>query len=1203
MKSSMTKKSLVGMIIHPARFHRAIKKSNFKQMKCLITLLGVVGMLAISSPGSAQSFTIQSGKWSSPSTWNDGIVPNASSGSIEILHAVSIPADTLLTVDELTVNHTLFIEAGATLVVAYDSTKTYDLDVRPTGILDVYGTLVCEDSVRLEGTSAINTFFREGSMYEHRFVGIAGKPPLATWDINATMALTGFVSSRSLNTTPWNQSYGNILYDCPNQSTSSFIELLGNIQDVRGNFVVKNTNGGVLRFTLDRQALNTINIGGDLVIEGNSEVWFSRAANTVINIGGDFKLFSTATASCYFTTTGTCEVNVAGNFIMNSTSPLRLASATALGVGTMKLQGDFTVEQGTITVRRPGTGLGYIELTGTEPQNFFNAGTITEAVTTDILNPNGVNFLPGTTITGDIVIRAGTTLSLPETDFNFTANMIAEPGGILNANQGTVILTGANYQAVDLANNTLHHVIINKPSAAVHFSSSVGLSGNLTVSSTNTTIQSDGNLVILSASDDGDEDAAIGSLPVGSTIEGDVTVQRFMAGEGRIYRYISSAVSNATVAQLQEDFPITGTFVDPSTGPGINAVNPSFFYYDETLAGDGGWIAYPTNGLASENLLVPGVGYAAFIRQAIASTRWSVTGLLNQGDINLPVTFTGTSVDDRWNLVGNPYAAAIDWDAAGWVKERIAPGIAIRDNALGDFRYWDGSIGNLESGRIAKGQALWVRATEPLPVLTVSEVVKTLDSQAFFRKSINEPDYIKITVSNEQHTDHTNLRLRDGATELIDDFDIPKFTNDGVNIAFEAAGISLAIAAFDKVDCEKSIPLKLYFPTRSDGTFIRSPVGNYRISASRYQVFKGATIFLYDSFTNQQIDISKNAYSFSITTDKDSQVSNRFSIQLSTHILPPVPTLLQANDVHCEHEEAYEVVLDNTFKGIRYEALLNGTVVASTLQQDDGEIRLEIARNLFHDTDNEVTIRYLNGCQVAIANQYTVRVEKNPIPEIGVEFFCGATTAMLHIENGLSGNTYSWFSGGVQIDQTTEPFVQVPISKDTTFFHVSVLSITGCESPRTEVRVIKSAVEEVNIREDNGVLYSNYAHENQWYLNSNILKGYTRNELEPTQSGQYAVQVRMANCIIEAFYDFVFQDENILVYPNPTHNQVTARVPKGERLVHVTLINLQGKEVVSSWMETPLKESVLNMELINAGMYTLKLTTDKSSYFIRVVKL
>ncbi len=112
-----------------------------------------------------------------------------------------------------------------------------------------------------------------------------------------------------------------------------------------------------------------------------------------------------------------------------------------------------------------------------------------------------------------------------------------------------------------------------------------------------------------------------------------------------------------------------------------------------------------------------GRGYTMFVRGNVLTTAlWDLRGPINSGLINLPVSFTssGTTADDGWNLVGNPYPSTIDWNAAsGWGKNNINATIYIRDNGTGSGQYatWNGVVGtNGGSQYIAAGQAFWVKA-------------------------------------------------------------------------------------------------------------------------------------------------------------------------------------------------------------------------------------------------------------------------------------------------------------------------------------------------------------------------------------------------------------------------------------------------------------------------------------------------------------
>src|SRR6187549_1881557 len=233
-------------------------------MKSLTTNLGVVGVIMLFSYASsnAQTFTVQSGKWSSPSVWSSGIVPDSTAGSIIINHKIRLPADTVLKVDQLTLNDTLIIEAGSILLLSNGLTKIPDLQILSGG-LKVYGRLICLDSTTTSGTTTENTFFYDGSTYEHRFFSVAGTPPVATWSANSNLEITGYRSTKTLNHVLWSQSFGNVIYNCPNQLSSATIEFAGRLKNIKGNFLIQSSGSSYIRLSLDATTLTTINIGGD----------------------------------------------------------------------------------------------------------------------------------------------------------------------------------------------------------------------------------------------------------------------------------------------------------------------------------------------------------------------------------------------------------------------------------------------------------------------------------------------------------------------------------------------------------------------------------------------------------------------------------------------------------------------------------------------------------------------------------------------------------------------------------------------------------------------------------------------------------------------------------------------------------------------------------------------------------------------------
>jgi len=125
---------------------------------------------------------------------------------------------------------------------------------------------------------------------------------------------------------------------------------------------------------------------------------------------------------------------------------------------------------------------------------------------------------------------------------------------------------------------------------------------------------------------------------------------------------LSSPVTNAFASDWKSEFPITGTFNDPSTQAewpaiaGINQTSPSMFIYNEahtpTATTDDRYESFPPNGSASTGTaLVNGNGYAAFVRQT-APIVLNLTGTPQQGPAPVNVTAQSGGGNDGWNLIG-----------------------------------------------------------------------------------------------------------------------------------------------------------------------------------------------------------------------------------------------------------------------------------------------------------------------------------------------------------------------------------------------------------------------------------------------------------------------------------------------------------------------------------------------------------------------
>ena len=428
---------------------------------------------------------------------------------------------------------------------------------------------------------------------------------------------------------------------------------------------------------------------------------------------------------------------------INATGTVDLNSAVTVN-------GDVNLDGGTLDV-----GANNITMAGSNWSD--NSGTFDPGTGSVIFS--STTTIGGTDTSpdfGDIQVNATASLTLPAGNLDVSGDLQINSGAGVNTNSGTVRLNGTSDQNIGAGGASLNNITIDKASGNILLDNALSMTGILDIQ-TATEFQSDGNLTLISSSDGTSGNASIASLPSGASVTGNVITQRYMSGEGRIWRYFSSPITNATVSALQDDFPVTGSFTGASTGVGLLG-NPSLFYYDETEIDviDTGYVAYPV--ASNSETLVVGRGYVTFIREDTNPTVLDLTGPVNQGNISFSPTFTssGNSGDDGWNLVGNPYPSSIDWDnIGGWTKTNISSTIYVPDNSSGNlvFQEWNGSVGSLTDGIIASGQSFWIQATSASPVLNITEQAKTNTTGEFFRTNNVVPNAVTLLLDDGEKVD------------------------------------------------------------------------------------------------------------------------------------------------------------------------------------------------------------------------------------------------------------------------------------------------------------------------------------------------------------------------------------------------------------------------------------------------------------------
>jgi fibronectin-binding autotransporter adhesin len=1000
--------------------------------------------------------------------------------------------------------------------------------------------------------------------------------------------------------------------------------------------------------SLTTSLLSEVTLDAQLNVLGNVSFATGTILNAnaaLLNTGGNWSFAGTLNA-----TTGAVVFNGTGNQSVSQSTfndvIINKTAGVATLTGDLVINGDLTVTAGTIdivsfSVNRSTTGGGTFSLSNGASLRLAGASNFPANYDTQILGSsssvvyNGAtqNITP-TTYGNLILSNAGTksfSASTPTEAINLTINAattlpiaaaLTLKGNLINnssfniAAGSSIAFSGSSTQTISgTATTDFQDITVsNLASPGVSIESNQNLRGVLTVES-NASIDADGTantsiFRIMSSADNPTQDGAIDILPAGAAILGNITVQRYMFIEGpsggRINRYVSSPVKNATVADMQHEIPVTGPFTGSSVCSGC-AANASMLAYDETVTTggiNGGFTGFPISG--NSETFQTGRGYSMFVRGNLLTTAlWDLRGPINSGSINLPVSFTssGTLADDGWNLVGNPYASTIDWNAAtGWDKNNLDGTIYIRDNGgpSGQFATWNGVTGtNGGSQYIAAGQAFWVKAEGTLPSLSLDENVKTPRMQATFFRQTAPDNLLRATLSKDGVRDETVIHFRNDASNEFDEAaDALKVLNVGFNLSTQLEGQDkLAINSLNLSDCSISVPLLL--DNVLEGTYI--------LSFDNVDSFtSGTSIMLVDNFTNTTTDTRLNpTYSFDINDDIASLDSARFVVKF---IMQPAPMdySILASSV-CPDLDA-KIELAQTSERVKYQVTVNGVEVFSD-SGNGGSAYITLPAGMLMANDNSVNVAAIpnDACGTVTEKSTTLAVVKaeEPTPSIS-ENICREGAATLTASGAATGQQYRWYADeGDSVSLGTESSYTTPTLRKSHVYYVSIESGAGCTSKRVPVQANVINFDDPIVSFTNDELSVDYPGMKQWYFNDEIIVNDTLSFITPKQNGVYSVVIPVQSCLAKATYELAItglgerpaNSLTLKVYPNPVKDYlyIDAQVPEVE---NVSIYNLSGQRVG----RFDLAKGSHNMEKFPAGIYFLIAEGRNGTTKVKVIK-
>lgn len=536
----------------------------------------------------------------------------------------------------------------------------------------------------------------------------------------------------------------------------------------------------------------------------------------------------------------------------------------------------------------PAGGCG--EVTATAPFEIISSLTWTGSVNSDWNEPGNwiCNYIPNINMSVSVpdvsnnpVISTGLNAEVKNLIINPGASLIVDGNslrisgditnnGTLNAANGTVELSGSATQTISsntFDNNTINNLIINN-TAGVILLDSLKISGIVTLENGNLT--TGGYLTLLSSAT---QTAMIAGSGNGS-LSGNITMQRYLPSRFG-YKYFSSPFQSATVNEFSDEMDLGTTF-------------PMFYRYDESRTSSG-WVAYNN----PSDILHPLHGYAANFGSQSVPVITDITGQVNDGSVSVTLYNNNNPWTEGFNLVGNPYPSAVDWDIpAGWTKTNIDDALyyfkaSTTDQYGGTYSSYVGTVSSdeLATNIIPSMQGFFVHVSDgSFPVeayLEVNNNARITDLTHSFLKSGKGPSKPLIRLAARFSDDPASADPlvvyfdEKAMTSFDSSLDALKLMNTDLNVpslyALSSDGMKLSVNGQPlSLMNECTIPLGIKTSKNGNITFYLS---------SRDEVFTGTGICLKDNITGNIHDLSVgNEYNVALPAG---EILNRFSLIIS----------------------------------------------------------------------------------------------------------------------------------------------------------------------------------------------------------------------------------------------------------------------------------------------------------------------------------
>lgn len=458
------------------------------------------------------------------------------------------------------------------------------------------------------------------------------------------------------------------------------------------------------------------------------------------------------------------------------------------------------------------------------------------------------------------------TLSFGSSDTLFVSNKLIINDS-LNASSGTI--AAINPSVNQFFNNSsssvvlLNNLYVNNGDGLEITNGNWSLKGSLRVSSGGMNVSGANSFTLLSNASTTAE-----ILPsMEDAFTGEFTIQRYISNRRANYSNHGAPISDATVADLDDENDIIISGVNGNDGNILfpdNSIFYSMFFFDAPN--------FQHQAITSTSTALPaGKGFELYLLSTpsyFSGATIDYNGTPTSGEVNNRIYW-------KWNLIGNPYQSHIAYDSIT-TANGIPDLYQVFNSTTGTYDLYEG----VGKPLIAPGQGFWMHNPSsnvngsPIQINESGKVSST--SSTFKRRKYNDP-YFSLNITNELNPFSHKMRLAFDAfaTEEMNESDvtlIPSPIKEAPAIYSKAVNSDeeLIVNSLNPTEESQLVPVSIYAGVE----------GKYEINADNIDALyeNYSCVYLKDKETEEAIDLMvEPRYSFEAKQGK----SDRFHLILS----------------------------------------------------------------------------------------------------------------------------------------------------------------------------------------------------------------------------------------------------------------------------------------------------------------------------------